>query len=52
LIKNEVEIKRFFNSFRRRVSRRFYKVDKDLKALCTDLRMLSESLALVLEMMV
>jgi hypothetical protein len=51
LTKNEMAIKQYFNSYRRRVSRRFYKVDKDLKELCSNLRTVSESLALVLGMM-
>lgn len=48
ITKNTVKVKQYFRSYRRRVSLRFYKVDRDLKQLCGDLRTVGESLAFVL----
>ncbi len=47
---NPLKIKTGFNNFQRRVSIRFFQVDKNLKALCDDLRRIGEPLTSVLEM--
>ncbi|MBD2492435.1 hypothetical protein [Aulosira sp. FACHB-615] len=44
LAEDEVSIKKNFRSYRRRISLRFYKLDKDLKKICSNLRTICEQL--------
>lgn len=47
---NPAKVKRYFRSYRRRASDRFYRVDVELKRLCGNLRIVGEPLASVLRM--
>jgi hypothetical protein len=47
---NPVKVRRFFRSYQRRATDRFFRVDVQLKALCGDLRQIGVPLASVLRM--
>lgn len=47
---NPLKVRRYFRSYQRRVTDRFYRVDIRLKALCGDLRQIGTPLSAVLEM--
>jgi hypothetical protein len=46
---NPAKVRRCFHNYQRRTANRFYQVDKDLKALCGNLRQIGVPLASVLE---
>lgn len=47
---NPAKVKQYFRSYRRRAGDRLYRVDVDLKRLCSNLRIVGEPLASVLRM--
>jgi hypothetical protein len=49
--KNPLKVRRGFRSYQRRVTDRFYRVDVQLKTLCSDMRQIGIPLATVMEMM-
>jgi hypothetical protein len=48
--RNPLKVRRSFRSYQRRVTDRFYRVDVQLKALCSDMRQIGMPLAAVMEM--